>query len=105
LLLSAQEAGTNKDGKLVNFADRNGVPLKFPGDLSGISGCSIWKIGEYNKPLSEWKRYRPKIVAVQTSVYSNVHIIKATRWIAVSTLLYHAFPDLRQVLSLRHIEY
>ena len=105
LLLSAQEGGTNNDGKPVNFADRNGVHLKFPGDLGGISGCGIWKMGEYNKPLSEWKRYRPKIVAVQTSVYSNVQIIKATRWIAVSTLLYHAFPDLRQVFSLRHIEY
>ncbi len=105
LLLSAQGGGTDNDGKPINFADRNGVSLKFPKDLGGISGCSIWKIGEYNKPLHEWKRYRPKIVAVQTSVYSEAQIIKGTRWIAVSILLYQAFPDLQQVLRLWHVEY
>ena len=105
LLLSAQEGGTDNDGKPIIFADRNGAPLRFPKDLGGISGCSIWKISEYNKPLSAWKRYRPKIVAVQTSVFSNAYIIKGTRWVAVSTLLYQVFPDLRQALSLWHVEY
>jgi hypothetical protein len=105
LLLVAQEGGVDNDGKRMNFVDRNGVSLKFPKDLGGISGCSIWKIGEYDRPLSEWKRYRPKIVAVQTSVYSDTQVIKATRWIAVSTLLYKAYPDLRQALRLWHVEY
>ena len=105
LLLSAQVGETDNDGKPINFADRNGVPLQFPKDLGGISGCSIWKICENDKPLQEWIRYRPKIVAVQTGVYSEAQIIKGTRWVAVSTLLYHAFPDLRQVLSLQHVEY
>ena len=105
LLLSAQEGGTDNDGKPISFADRNGAPLRFPKDLGGISGCGIWKIGEYDKPLPEWIHYRPKIAAVQTSVYSDVHIIKGTRWMAVSTLLHHAFPDLRQAMGLRHIEY
>ncbi len=105
VLLSAQAGGVDNDGKPVIFADRNGNSLSFPKDLGGISGCSIWKIGQYNKPLSDWKSYRPKIVAVQTSVYSDAQIIKGTRWAAVSSLLYKAFPDLRQALKLWHVEY
>lgn len=105
LLLSAQDGGTGNEDKLTKFVDRNGASLKVPKELGGISGCSVWKIGEYDKPLSEWKRYRPKIVAVQTGVYSEAQIIKGTRWIAVSTLLYQAFPDLGEVLKLSHVEY
>lgn len=105
LLLSAQDGGVNNEGNPIKFSDRNNTPLNFPKDLGGISGCSIWKVGEQNKPIREWKSYRPKIVAVQTGVYSEAQVIKGTRWIAVSTLLYEAYEDLREVIKLTRVEY
>ena len=46
---------------------------------------------------------RPSIVAVQTSVYPRPQIIKATRWVAVSTLLHETFPELRPALALWNV--
>ena len=105
LLLDGQEEGRDIDGHAARFCDSNGNPLRFPKDLSGISGCSVWKIGNRDRHLSEWGRYRPKIVAVQTGVYSDAKVIKATRWVAISTLLHEAYPELRPALNLWHVEY
>ena len=104
LLLHAEYDGTESGGPADIFADHNGVPLQFPKDLGGISGCAVWRLGNHDVPASEWGRNRPKIVAVQTGVYSERKVIKATRWIAVSTLINEAYPDLRPVLNLQYIE-
>jgi len=50
--------------------------------------------------MDNWKKERPKVVAVQTSVYEKSRAIKATRWIAVSTLIHEAFPELRPSMNL-----
>lgn len=100
LLLHAEYGGTESGGPSVSFSDRNGVPLQFPKDLGGISGCSVWMLGRHDMFISEWGQNRPKVVAVQTGVYSDRKVIKATRWIAVSTLIYEAYPDLRPALKL-----
>jgi hypothetical protein len=105
LLLDGGEELKDVEGKPVLFHDRNGNRLQVPRDLGGISGCSVWKIGDRNRPLSQWKQYRPRVVAVQTGVYPERQVIKATRWVAISTLLYEAYPDLRPVMSLAHVEY
>ncbi len=105
LLLDGQEEGEDFDGQAARFYDRNGHPLQFPKDLGGISGCSVWKIVNRDRPLSEWGQYRPKLVAVQTGVYSDRKVIKATRWVAVSTLLHEAYPELRPALKLSRVEY
>jgi hypothetical protein len=101
LLLSADLLGsTDIDGRQIKFRSRHGLPARFPGDLGGISGCSIWMIGDVKRPIQEWKKERPKIVAVQTGVFNDLGIIKTTRWVAVSTLMYEAFPELRSSIML-----
>jgi len=101
LLLGARlSESTDIDGKPISFRDRQGTPVEFPRGLRGISGCSVWKIGDRRRPMEEWNKKSPRIVAVQTSVYHDHQIIKATRWVAVSTLLHEAFPELRPAMAL-----
>lgn len=103
-LLMAEDGGTDSSGKVAKFSDPNGILLQFPKQIGGISGCSVWKLGNHDKPVSDWHS-RPKIVAVQTAVYSETQLIKTTRWAAVYSLLYEAYPDLRPALGLWHVEY
>lgn len=101
LLLSAGlEGSADIEGNPCCFSDRSGAPAEFPRGLGGISGCSVWILGNNNKPLQDWRREDAKIVAVQTGVYHDRQIIKATRWVAVSTLLHEAFPELRPAMAL-----
>ena len=105
LLLSANQSdSTDINGRPFSFTGRSGNLAQFPKDLGGISGCSVWIIGNRDEPPENWIEGRPKIVAVQTGVYHRPQIIKATRWIAVSTLLHEAFPELRPAMDLRHVE-
>lgn len=103
LLLNADGIYSSK--KSTYFQDRRGTIHQFPQDLGGMSGCSVWKIGNRDKSKSKWSPSRAKIVAVQTSVYPNTKIIKATRWFAVSSVIYEAYPDLRPSMNLLYVEY
>jgi len=103
LLFDADSIGFNEKGKSGSFRNRDGTILQFPKELGGISGGSVWKIGNMDNPISEWKTSQVKLVAVQTSVYSESRIIKATRWIAVSTLIHEACPDLRSVMNIYYV--
>ncbi|HEV2969251.1 MAG TPA: hypothetical protein VGY55_04615 [Pirellulales bacterium] len=101
LLLDAQPRDISlDDGSAAEFRTLQGLPASFPKDVVGISGCSVWRIGDLRVPIEEWGRDRARIVAVQTSVYSGKAAIKATRWIAVSTLIHDAFPELRPAMTL-----
>jgi hypothetical protein len=60
----------------------------------------VWTIGDSKKPPTDWDADQARLIAVQTGVYPQRKIIKATRWIAVSTLLYEAFPELRGAMNL-----
>ena len=104
LLLKADAiAAEDSNGNAFAILDRQGSPLEFPSDLGGISGCSVWMLGSSDKSTSDLGKKYPKVVAVQTAVYPDSRIIKATRWICVSTLLWQAFPELRPVLQLSRI--
>jgi len=105
LLFMAEEGGTDYEGNIVNLSDRDGIPLEIPKDLKGISGCSIWKLGNQDEPVTTWRQNKVKIVAVQNAVYSDSKLIKATRWSAVSTLIYEAYPDIRPAMKLWSVEY
>jgi len=101
LLLDAQlRYSSIDDGSYAKFQDLQGTDAPFPHRLGGISGCSVWRIGDLNVPLEDWGQERSRIVAVQTSVYHAKRAIKATRWVAVSTILHEAFPDLRAAIEL-----
>jgi hypothetical protein len=80
--------------------DLNGNPKPVNEEFGGISGCSVWRIGDYTKSLSNWEFEIPKLVGVETGVYYKSKAIKATRWIAVNTLLYEAFPELRPAMQI-----
>ncbi len=100
LLNAGLRESTDIEGSPIRFEARSGVPAEFPRGLGGISGCSVWVIGQKNKSLQDWNRGKAKVVAVQTGIYHSQQIIKATRWIAVSTLLHEAFPELRTAMAL-----
>lgn len=101
LLLDARlDQITNHDATPVDFNDRHDQPIPFPRGLAGISGCSVWRIGDLKTPFDRWKTVKPHLVAVQTGVYHNKSVIKATRWVAVSTLIHGAFPELRPAMEL-----
>ena len=101
LLLDGQfDQATNEDASRAQFLDADGKPVPFPGGLGGISGCSVWRIGDLNTPPDDWGIEKSRLVAVQTSVYPEKRAIKATRWIAVSTLIHEAFQELRPPMEL-----
>ncbi|MFO8007904.1 MAG: hypothetical protein R6V05_09220 [Candidatus Brocadiia bacterium] len=101
LLLDAQLGHSSAgDGSPAQFRDRQGNHVPFPKGLGGISGCSVWRIGDLNTAIDDWGRERARNVAVQTSVYHGSQAIKATRWIAVRTLLHEAFPEVRPSMRL-----
>jgi hypothetical protein len=100
LLQASEENALNELGTELVFRDRNGMRANFPGDIEGVSGCSVWSIGDLSAPPSEWQHDSARIVGVLTGVYPNARVIKATRWIGVVTLLYLAYPELRPALEL-----
>jgi hypothetical protein len=105
LLLSAQLEGvTDLNGNDVDYVSREGFRADFPGDLGGMSGASVWVIGDRRLPITEWHRRSPRIVAVQTGAYRGKPVLQATRWIAVSTLLYEAFPVVRPSLNMWRVD-
>jgi len=86
------------DGSDVRFEDKSGRAATLPRDLKGISGCPVWAIGDLSVPVEDWGPARA--VGVETGVYQENAVIRATRWVAVTTLLHEAFPQLRQALEL-----
>jgi hypothetical protein len=97
ILINGNFSGTtDSDGSQSQFTRNDGSPARFPKDLNGISGCPVWKIADLPSLRCSGKREGPRVVAVQTCVYSNS--IRATRWAVVNGLIYERFPSLRPVL-------
>ncbi|MDP1536906.1 MAG: hypothetical protein Q8L95_06985 [Burkholderiales bacterium] len=87
-------------GALTSFRTRTGHPAQMPQDLRGVSGCSVWMVGDLTKPIETWSKEDSRLVGIETSIYPKRSAIKATRWNAATTLLYNAVPELRPVLEL-----
>jgi hypothetical protein len=105
LLLNADPAYLKaSNGNPLNFTDRAGQPAEFPRGLGGLSGGSVWQIGVRATQIKDLEEYHPRIVGIQTGIYHARGVIKATRWIAVSTLLYEAFPKLRPAMRLWYVD-
>lgn len=104
LLLDGQlDQAFNDDASPVQSYDIDGGSGSVTLNLGGISGCSVWRIGDFSKPLDKWDVEESKLVAVQTGAYYDYKAIQATRWIAVSTLVHQAFPELRPAMKLLHL--
>ncbi|WP_077025400.1 hypothetical protein [Fuerstiella marisgermanici] len=100
LLSGSSHDITDPDGQPVNYTKLNGDAAQFPRDLGGISGCSVWRIGDLQTSIEDWAVEKSRIVGVETSVYPSRNAIKASRWVAVSTLIHEAYPELRPAMNL-----
>ncbi len=101
ILLDAEvQQTTNDDGVHQPYVDHTGRLAKFPEDLGGISGCSVWRIGDLKSPIESWGSETSRIVGVETAVYHSRRAIKVSRWVAVSTLIYESYPALRPVFGM-----
>jgi hypothetical protein len=101
LLLSAgTEYATWPDGSPADFRDRLGQRIQFPRGLKGISGASVWHVGDLAVPIEKWNQQPPRVVGLDTGVYHASGAITASRWIVVTTLIHSAFPDLRRSIEL-----
>jgi len=87
-------------GKPTTFRTRTGFTAQMPADLRGISGCSVWMIGDLTTPVATWAKNASRIVGIETGVFPSRGAIKASRWNAVTTLLYNAFPTLRSTIEI-----
>lgn len=104
LLVGKSEILLDHVGRQATMRTRAGHWVDMPGGLRGISGCSVWLVGDTRIPPKYWGYRRARIVAVETGVYEGATLaVKATRWAAALSLIYHAFPELRPVIDF-HIE-
>lgn len=101
LLLKADQSEVRGlDGKPMPFCYRGGVPAPFPDELKGISGGSVWKISDTSDGVRSQGSGSARIVAVETGVFPRQACIKSTRWNAVRSIIYDAFPELRPSMDL-----
>lgn len=100
LLSATAEDLTSPDGAPLNFQDRIGQSVRLPIGLRGISGCSVWHIGDLDVPIQLWPDRDATLVGMVSGVYQAHGAVKVTRWVAVTTLINAAFPDLQPVLRL-----
>lgn len=100
LLEASPAALIDHAGEPTSFRTRTGYSAQMPQDLRGVSGCSVWMIGDLKKPIETWSKEESRLVGIETSIYSKRSAIKATRWNAATTLLYNAIPELRPVLEM-----
>nr|WP_316641848.1 hypothetical protein [uncultured Roseateles sp.] len=100
LLEASQDILLDHNGNNVSFRTRSGYPAQMPRDLAGVSGCSVWMLGDLREPIERWSKKTARLVGIETSVYERRRAIKATRWNGVTTLLHAAFPQTRPVLEM-----
>ncbi len=65
-----------------------------------LTVCSGWLAGDQRVPVRDWQRLPVGLTGVQTGVYQENGVIRATRWIAVTTVIHEAFPELRRALTI-----
>jgi hypothetical protein len=87
------------DGKFMEFKDRSGEHAQFPGELGGISGGSVWKLGDNPKDCALRKPGSGRLVGVAVAAYEKSRCIRASRWSDIIDLLRVAMPDLRQPID------
>jgi hypothetical protein len=100
LLSGAADDISAPDGAPIEFEDRFGQKARLPIGLKGVSGCSVWHIGDLDVPIEQWGQRGARLAGVEIGVYQPYAAIKVVRWIVVTTLLNAAFPELRPVLKL-----
>jgi len=95
------EKTLDHQGRSARMRTRSNHWVSMPGGLRGISGCSVWLIGNVTSPIHTWNPKDARIVGVETGVFEGAHpTIKASKWNAVLSLIYAAYSDLRPSIDL-----
>ena len=85
--------GYSEENLASNLEDEASFPR-----LQGISGSSIWC--GFTPPSGTTQTLKDiKVIAVQTSVFPRLKLIKGTRWEVVLVLIYDKCPDLRGAIT------
>ena len=71
-----------------------------PGSFKGLSGCSLWKVNATIVDRGKWKPSHAKIIAVQTSEYTDPGVLKGTKWSNLVRAIHEDCPELRPSLGL-----
>ena len=100
LLEASLDILLDRSARNTSFRTRGGYPAQMPRDLAGVSGCSVWMLGDLRQPIEQWSKKTARLVGIETSVYERRRAIKVTRWNGVTTLLHAAFPRTRRVLEM-----
>jgi hypothetical protein len=100
LLQGTSDSTLDHNGEPTAFRTRSGHSADMPRDLGGVSGCSVWMIGDFRTPVPNWSRQSARIVGIETGVFHERGALKATRWNAVASVLHSAFPELRPVIEM-----
>lgn len=100
LFQATPETLLDHEGRKAIMRTRSNHWAAMPDSLRGISGCSVWLIGDITVPASMWRNMRPRVVAVETSIYTGaIPAIKATKWNPILSLIYCAFPELKSLID------
>lgn len=100
LLDATPRALHDHEGNMTSFRTRSGHWADMPRDLAGVSGCSVWMIGDLNLDITQWNSQSARIVGLETGVFERAGAIKVTRWNAVLSILHAAYPDTRRAIEL-----
>lgn len=77
------------------FDETGETQAVLPDRYGGISGTAVWQgLWPSIDTPSNWYSNRVRMVGVQTGVYRNNTLVKATTWLAVLLLIVRQFPDL-----------
>lgn len=105
LLQASPEILLDHEGHTATMRTRSNHWVGMPGGLRGISGCSVWMIGNITLPPEVWTLLPARIVGIETGVFEGkTPTIKATKWRAALSLLHRAFPDLRAAIEM-HVDH
>jgi hypothetical protein len=104
-LLEAQDHSlVNRDGEEISLRSHTGHRVPLVQGVAGISGSCVWRIGRPGVSPEHWGQDDARVVGVVTGVYDKAQVIKATKWVFVTKLIYEVFPEVRPALDLQTLQ-
>lgn len=100
-LLDAEDNSlVDQHGEGTSLRTRTGHRVNLVRGVAGVSGGGVWRIGQPGLSPEHWRQEDAKVVGVVTGVYNDAQVIKATKWVFVTKLIYEVFPEIRRALDL-----
>lgn len=80
--------------------DVDGAIAQPPAVPVGISGCAVWSLG-WDQGHDAWDPANARIVGIETRVYREPGLIRATGWVGVRSILRKEFTELNSSFFLQ----